>query len=76
MSITEHMKEIRILSGHVSNYVEVIDDYFPGGWASLAIREDGEVGIVTESGYDTARLEDLPEKMQQQLQGVKANDHN
>jgi hypothetical protein len=54
----------------------VIDDYFPGGWASLAIREDGEVGIVTESGYDTARLEDLPEKMQQQLQGVKANDHN
>ena len=71
MTIAEHMKEIRILSGHVSNYVEVIDDYFPGGWASLTIRDDGDVGIVTESGYDTAKLEDLPEKIQHKFKGAK-----
>lgn len=71
MTITEHMEEIRILSGHVSNYVEVIDNYFPGGWASLTIREDGEVGIVTDAGYDTAKLEDLPERIQHKFKGAK-----
>lgn len=43
------------------------DAMFPGGWASISLREDGDVGVLTASGYFDEKMEAMPKQIQNQL---------
>ena len=59
--------ELGPLGESLEPYLELEHTSFPGGWASLTVRDDGAVGILCEKGYFVETLESLPEDIQQQL---------
>jgi len=59
--------ELGPLGESLEPYLELEHASFPGGWASLTVRDDGAVGILCEKGYFVETLESLPVDIQQQL---------